>query len=256
MTIIFTTESAYTADDLHGFLNTEGVGFETDSSSAASLDLAESGPIWVTFWSGFTYQLIGHENGRDRWEYRGAQNGFLAQTLLFPLPDVRIVSVEGTYGRFQGEDALEEYGALKEPWFKKVWAIEDAINGLYGERIMNTPDGASGSIAAALWSVGQKIDPGFHLRPAKAEEARAKAAAAQAKLEEARSVLRWVRQVNSASGDTRLRRAGRSGCDKPVYEIVLEGVKRGEYFGGDRCNPASFSFDEIRFNEDEMNAIT
>lgn len=187
MKIWFSTATSYTVADLIGFSKTRGIGFEEDFNSSATLYRTEDGkifwgdeviqkcnpnlpltetdltrgPVWVTAWSGFMYQRVGHENGRDLWEYNGAENGFLNQELIFSLPDVKVQEVEGTYGSFKGESALILYSAFKREWTNKVWALEEIINNLYGKKLVNVPGGC-GRIAAALWQAGQAIQPGFH----------------------------------------------------------------------------------------------
>jgi hypothetical protein len=114
-------------DDISWFRR-QLVTYAADGSGAVAHDndrLAVRAPTWITAWSSFTYSLIGREDadfsnvlspkpGRDIWIYRGARRGFLAQSLLPPMPDPQVSWVSGTHGEFSGPDALERYSAAAD----------------------------------------------------------------------------------------------------------------------------------------------
>ncbi len=129
MQIVFKTadDRDFSSVDFQRWIETEGVGFETDFDSCASFSEAgsEKRPrlVWTTSWSGFVYKWIVNKKW---WVYDGAEKGFLAQDLLPPVlaeaKDVEIVRVFGTYGNFEGPDALESYQSAKR-WWEEITGV-------------------------------------------------------------------------------------------------------------------------------------
>ena len=120
---------------------TEGIGH--DDMGEAYLSTSEAGClVWETCWSGFHYTQLSVVGGKEVWEYKGAEAGFRAQNLL-PLPlqappqgdeawvetiheGIEVLSVEGTYGTFEGRQALQKYKGIKEAWYSRLWPVFNA----------------------------------------------------------------------------------------------------------------------------------
>lgn len=180
MKIVFTTNTSYSVADLIGFSGTENMGYDDSFNSCALLSVKENSqeklylsgvlqnythrkpllndnPRWQTAWSGFDYYLLGNKDGRDRWEYQGAENGFLKQQLLMPMPNAQIVSVEGTYGFFSGPKALEEYGSLKDSWVKRMLPIYESLK---DQRLLPPDNGHGASCwCAEQWKFAHRCGP-------------------------------------------------------------------------------------------------
>ncbi|HBI33963.1 MAG TPA: hypothetical protein DEA43_03895 [Candidatus Moranbacteria bacterium] len=107
----------------------EGIGFEEDFNSSATL--SEDGTMWITAWSGFKYAIMNPSSSENATvQYDGALNGFQCQELLpFALKgEVQIISVEGTYGSFEGNLAIEEYNEIKKNFEAKIWNLKEEKN--------------------------------------------------------------------------------------------------------------------------------
>lgn len=113
------------------------------------------GLVWETARSSFCYSLLNDTSERSSpalIEFQGALRGFLAQDLL---PDefrqnVRIMEVEGTYGSFHGEDALERYREVKEGWETLLWPL---YRGLQGLVFPDTSGTDAGEFFARIWEM-------------------------------------------------------------------------------------------------------
>ena len=144
MKIRFTTTSNI---DLEKEILIEGVGFESDFNSSARLRHENGFPVWETAWSQYEYTCT----GMFQYEYVGAEQGFLSQDLLPDFQGVEILSAEGSYGKYEGKDALREYASKKTFAYAKVEGIvpylrnfDDDIDGytvaaiaatVYGKRV-------------------------------------------------------------------------------------------------------------------------
>ena len=193
MQIWFTTKTTYTIADLRKLVSEEGVGYDPDFTSSARLvwsrgdrllegpdakpietdevrwstrayarDHFAAGPVWLTAWSGFSYQLEQIElddpvhPGRQRWCYEGAEHGFLQQNLLPPMPETEILSVSGTYGTFTGPDALEKYSRVKNGWAAIWWPI---YSGLQGRVLPHTNGWGGSAFIAEMWRLHNGLHP-------------------------------------------------------------------------------------------------
>ena len=77
-----------------------------------------------TAWSGFEYKIWSRGDQEFGVKYDGAENGFLRQDLIPPMTDVQILGVRGTYGEYQGENALGNYSHVKHTWEAFVsWSL-------------------------------------------------------------------------------------------------------------------------------------
>lgn len=151
MKIVFTTTSTFSFDTLIALTNVEGVGYDPNFGCTAEVATCLKGQVklyqkgalvqeapaegfrwkevvvddlkgmkatWVTH-AGHTYGLLGDQpDGRVAWVYNGPDRGFLHQVLLPALEDPRVLWVEGSYGRYEGPDALEAYRRRKTAWVK------------------------------------------------------------------------------------------------------------------------------------------
>lgn len=121
MRITFTIPAAApTAEDFGLWAETEGVGVDSTFSSEVKVEIGKKTLRWVTAYSGFEYLW---SDRTQQWTYTGGEKGFLQQELLPPplksaieSGAVKIVHVQGTYGSFDGENALKEYQAVKRSW--------------------------------------------------------------------------------------------------------------------------------------------
>jgi len=117
MKIRFTTTSNI---DLEKEILIEGVGFESTFGSSARLRHEKNGlPVWETAWSQYTYTCT----GMFQYTYVGAERGFLSQDLLPDFQGVLILSAEGSYGKYEGKDALRAYASKKSFAYAKVEGI-------------------------------------------------------------------------------------------------------------------------------------
>jgi len=135
MRVEFTTETR------HNFfteIDICGVGYEEVFGSSARV-LEEGGlPVWETSWSQFKYTQV--ENGF--YVYEGAENGFLTQELIPCFGGVKIISVEGSYGTFNGPDALVRYKERKSKAYAQVEKISGYLN--------NFSEGVDGYMVAEI----------------------------------------------------------------------------------------------------------
>lgn len=151
-----------TAADFDRWSKEDYVGQDPDVSSTTAWWEAEDGAlVWKTAWSGFTYT---YSPQTGEWEYEGAERGFLRQDLLPPLlqPEihgsgslehVEILRVEGSYGSFEGPQALAAYAERKR-------SVEAACRSTY-EALRITgylPAGQPGRFAALVWTASQTTD--------------------------------------------------------------------------------------------------
>ena len=116
MKIRFTTTSDL---NLEKEILIEGVGFESTFGSSARLRHEGGLPVWETAWSQYTYT----RTGTFQYEYTGAERGFLSQDLLPDFQGVLILSAEGSYGKYEGKDALRAYASKKSFAYAKVEGI-------------------------------------------------------------------------------------------------------------------------------------
>lgn len=119
MKVTFTTKIYHSDDALARFAAQPEIGFDADPGPASRRAQfnpdGDTGSEWVTG-GGYKYYPRGGEEGSQIWEYEGPQAGFLAQKLLPPMPGAIVLVVEGTYGRFEGDNALQQYAAVKAAW--------------------------------------------------------------------------------------------------------------------------------------------
>ena len=103
--------------DFDGAGSAAGFKIEEDSDG-------EKYAVIETAWSSFEYKLWSLGEAKFGGNYQGAENGFLRQDLIPPMADVQILGVRGTYGEYQGEDALEKYSSVKKTWEAYVsWSL-------------------------------------------------------------------------------------------------------------------------------------
>lgn len=112
-------------------------------------------PTLVTAWSSFDYIFYPDETGSGTvWVYDGAENGFLAQELIPPFGTVEILSVEGTYGKWEGAEALKEYQKLKRSW-ENFWG--KIYSPLEGTVFKNSSGWKRTAFCAEMWQVAKKF---------------------------------------------------------------------------------------------------
>ena len=150
MKIKFTTEKPVNFED---FISQEWIGFDDNWDCCASIVHIDKDGDIETIQSGFSpappTTPLPHKGGSRRawqtalsqslyiqdgpcsFEFRGPQNGFTQETLspfyrgydsdwetfnTALVGEIAISSVEGTYGAFEGGDALKCYAEVKEKW--------------------------------------------------------------------------------------------------------------------------------------------
>lgn len=247
MKIKFTTNTKYSVEDLVVFSNTEGVGFENDFGSRVGLDLTDpEHPIWTTSWSRFSYKFIGNENSRDVWEFVGAQNGFGRQDLLFPLPEIEILEVEGSHGEFRGDCALDNYENQKR------------LDREEFSKMCSGFDWSALCQMAAAWAVaGRPLTEEAREQKylLEREEQKRKEEKAKERKEDAKSVLQKVWFLTDKGGEidgiSLKAHPHRSGCGERIFDIIEDSKTVGYYFGGDRCNAADFHYKGVQLSQEE-----
>jgi hypothetical protein len=119
------------AEEFARWAETEGVGIDTRFSSQVKIICNKRNLRWITAYSGYTYWWLPRSG---EWFYEGAERGFLQQELL-PPPlkaaiengTVKIVHVQGTYGSFDGEQALKQYQEVKRSWERGTSSVYQAF---------------------------------------------------------------------------------------------------------------------------------
>lgn len=103
--------------------HTKGVVIVFEIDDAFNSSASWDGKEFRTAWSGFTYTLLKREDGVQTWKYEGALNGFLAQAIM-PFcaqeDEICILDVEGSFGKFEGKDALGHFRAAREQIESKI----------------------------------------------------------------------------------------------------------------------------------------
>lgn len=211
------------------------------------------------------------------YRYEGARNGFLAQDLLPDFGQVEVIYSSGSCP-LEGKENLHRY------------TLDGVLTGIGGEmrNLFSEPvDGFSYEQKEEFQvylAEAERIKEFLQtLRAERAEKARqekeAEAAENVAQHARALRVLQiawqiagitgphpswehsvgdtcpWLGQGREVEGISLQPKEHFSGCGQYVFDILENGKKVGEYFGGDRCNAADFHYLNVRLNEQEMREV-